>query len=171
LLGTALRTWWADPPHSEDVPPFGEDAGQVVADIQIGLDDLAREGSEAAAVLERATGDDEEVRPLLVRLDRVEAGEPFASVEAEHALGLPVDDGAHQALLVREVVTQLRAADSRCSSHQLVVRRVDPLRVDQVRGVLEDATWRRQPLARAPAKITRSIVHLHVTTTYPTDWA
>ena len=102
----------AEPLHpfesfTEDVSPLLEDARQLVVNVEIGLDDLAREGAEAATVLERATGEDVEVRPVLKRVDAVEACEPFAAVESEDAVRLPVDDGEDEALLVREVVGEL----------------------------------------------------------------
>ena len=94
-------------PFAEDVPPLVEGAGELVMDIEIGLDDLARERTQRAALLVGALVSDVEVGPLPKGAEVVELAEPIAAEEVEDTLGLPCDDRQDETLLGRELVIEL----------------------------------------------------------------
>ena len=85
---------------------------EFIVNVEVGLDDLAREGPEAAAFLVGALVADVEIRPLPKPVEVVEAGRTRCAVEPEDALGLPLDNGQDETLLGREVVVELRSADA-----------------------------------------------------------
>jgi hypothetical protein len=117
----------------------------LVVNVQIGVDDLAGEEAEDAAAIERTTGEDVEVRPVLNRVDALAACEPLAAVGSEDAVRLPVGDD--EALLARKVLGELGSADAGDTA-ELVVRRADARGVDQLRRVSQDAGARPLPLVR-----------------------
>ena len=133
---------------AEDVSPLVERTRELIVNVEVGLDDLAREGAEAAAFLVGAFIADIEGRPLPKRVKAVEAGELFAAMEPEDAFRLPFDHRQDEALLGREVVVELRSADAGGAAELVVVRGVDALGVDELRGVLQDPGTRRLPLVR-----------------------
>src|SRR4051794_24750711 len=66
---------------AEDVSPLVERARELIVNVEVGLDDLAREGAEAAAFLVGAFVTDVEGRPLPKRAEGVEAGELLTAME------------------------------------------------------------------------------------------
>ena len=69
-----------------------ERTGKFLVNVKVRLDDLAREGAEAAAFLVGALVGDVVIRPLPKRVEVVEAGESLTAMEREDAPGLPRDD-------------------------------------------------------------------------------
>ena len=116
-----------------------ERAGKFVVNVEVGLDDFAGEGAEAAAFLVGAFVGDVVVRPFPKRVEVIEAGESFTAMEREDAFGLPGDDGQDEVFLGREVVIDLRSANAGGVAQLLVVRGVDTVGVDEFGCVFQDA--------------------------------
>jgi hypothetical protein len=97
------------PPESvpEDVSPLLERAGEFGADVEVWLDDLAGEGTEAASFLAGVLAGNVEACPFPERADAFEAGEPLAAEEGEDAVRLPADDRQDRAFLVGGVMAEL----------------------------------------------------------------
>lgn len=87
--------------------PAVEFGGQVVVDVKIGLDDLARERPEAAATLIGILVPHVVIRPCPEGREAVESGELRTLVKLDDSVGLPGDDRPDQALLVGQVVVEL----------------------------------------------------------------
>jgi len=146
---------------AEDVYPLFEDTSKLFVDIETTLEDLARERAKAAPALEWPARVREEVHPALECVDVIKATELIAAMELQHVRRLPVDHTADEALLVREVVTELRAADAGGVADQFVVRRLNAAGVDQLGCVSKDPIPRRSTPAGELLGLAFSSADLH----------
>lgn len=146
---------------AEDVYPLFEDTSKLFVDVETAFEDLARERAKAAAALEWPARVREEVHPALECVDVVKAAELIAAMELQHVRRLPVDHAADEALLAREVVTELRAADAGGVADQFVVRRLNAAGVDQLGCVSKDPIPRRSTPAGELLGVALSSADLH----------
>jgi hypothetical protein len=107
LCAHAIESLHVLNPIAEDVSPLLKALAGSSWTFEVGLDDLAREGAEAAAFLVRAFVPGVEGGPPPKRVDGVEAGELLPAMDGQDAFSLPADHSQDEALLGWEVVVEL----------------------------------------------------------------